>query len=129
MNILETDSAWYCLVSGNELMQGDILENCPIFFPPLNLTLNSLAEGVADFEWEERDVIIMSQSCDLAIGEKKCPEVLLCPLWNRSELTKGHLSTPQGMEDARRGQLPAYHVLNKCELEKAEREFRVADFR
>ena len=80
MNILETDSDWYRLVGGDELMQGDILENCPIFFPPLDLTLNSLVEGEADFMWEERDVIIMSQSCDLAIGKKKCPEVLLCPL-------------------------------------------------
>lgn len=129
MNTLETDSAWYCLVSGDELMQGDILENCLIFFPPPDLTLNSLVQGEADFEWEERDVIVMSQSCDLAIGEKKCPEVLLCPLWNRSELTEGPLSTPQGMEGARKGQLPAYHVLNKCEIEEAEREFRVVDFR
>ena len=70
MNTLETDSPWYCLVNNDELMQGDILENCPIFFPPPDLTLNSLAEGEADFAWEERDVIIMSQSCDLAIGKK-----------------------------------------------------------
>ena len=129
MNILEIDYPWYRLVNGDELEQGDILEDCPVFFPPSDLTLNALEEESADFTWEERDVIVLSQSCDLVKGRKKITEVLLCLLWNRSELTQGHLSTSQGMEDARRGQLPAFHVLNECKLTDAEREFRVVDFR
>ena len=129
MNILEADYPWYCLVNGDELKQGDVLENCPVFFPPSDLTLNSLEEGRADFTWEERDVIVMSQSCDLAKEREKVTEVLLAAMWNRSELPPGHLSTPKGMEEARRGQLPAYHVLNECKLMTVEREFRIVDFR
>ncbi len=30
---------WYCLVNSDELEQGDILEHCPVFAPPLNLIL------------------------------------------------------------------------------------------
>lgn len=128
MTVLETTYPWYCLVSGSELEQGDILENCPVFSPPANLTLSSL-ETVTDFIWEQQDVIIMSQSCDLVEGREKIEEVLLCAVWNRSELTEGHLSKDKGMEDARRGQLPAYHVLNECKLAQVEKEFRVVDFR
>ena len=129
MNILEADYPWYCLVNSDELKQGDILEGCPVFFPPSDLTLNSLEEENADFAWEERNVIVMSQSCDLVKGREKITQVLLCPLWNRSMLTEGHLSTNRGMEDARRGQLPAFHVLDECKLKDTEREFRVVDFR
>ncbi len=125
MNISETTYPWYCLVDGDELQQGDILEDCPVFFPPSNLTLNSLE---ANFIWEERDVIIMSQSCDIIKEREKIREVLLCAVWNRSEITEGHLSTNRGLEDARRGQLPASHVLNECKLLNAEREFRIVDF-
>ncbi len=128
MNALETTYPWYCLVSGLELEQGDILENCPVFSAPANLTLNSSQE-IADFTWEQQDVILMSQSCDLVEGREKIEEVLLCTVWSQSELTEGHLSTPKGMEEARRGQLPAYHVLNECKLAQVEREFRVVDFR
>jgi hypothetical protein len=44
---------WYCLVNGDELEQGDILESCPVFSPPSNLTLKALEEREADFTWEE----------------------------------------------------------------------------
>ena len=114
---------------GDELEQGDILENCPVFSPPSNLTLNSLEDAEVDFTWEERDVIMMSQSYDLNKGREKVTEVLLCAVWNRSELTKGHSSTGKGMEDARRGQLPALDTLNKRKLPNANRELRVVDFR
>ena len=56
-------------------------------------------------------------------------EVLLCSVWNRSELTTGHLSKPKGLEDARRGNLPGFHVLAECDLAGLAREVRVVDFR
>ena len=80
------------------------------------------------FTLDQRDVIIMSQSCDLVKGREKITEVLLCSVWYRSEFTEGHLATEKGMEEARRGQLPSLHVLNKCELPNIEREVRVVDF-
>lgn len=119
---------WYRLVNGDNLEQGDILECCPVFAPPSGLTLNSLEDQDAQFKWAQRDVIIMSQSCDLVKGREKITEVLLCAVWNRSELTEGHLSTNKGMEEARRGQLPAHHVLNECKLQNVPKEVRVVDF-
>ena len=125
MNISKTTYPWYCLVSGDEIEQGDILEGCPIFLPPPNLTLNSLE---ANFRLTQRNVIVMSQSCDMVRGREKITQVLLCFLWNRSEHKRGHLSTDKGMEEARRGQLPAHHVLDECKLGNMEREFRIVDF-
>ena len=128
MNVAKMTFPWYSLVDSDDLEQGDILECCPVFSPPVGLTLNSLGEQEAQFTWAQRDVIIMSQSCDLVKGREKITEVLLCAVWNRSELTQGHLSTDKGMEEARRGQLPAHHVLNECKLQNVEREVRVVDF-
>lgn len=57
-------------------------------------------------------------------------EVLLCPLWRQSELHDGFLSTPKGMEEARRGNVPGAHVLNTCRVPGIEEsEYRVVDFR
>ncbi len=126
MNILEETYPWYCLVEGDELEQGDMLEGCPVCLPPSDLTINSLE---ARFKLTQRNVIVMSQSCDLVKDREKIKEVLLCLVWDRSEHKKGHLSTDKGMEEARRGQLPAHHVLNECKLPETEREIRIVDFR
>ena len=124
--------AWYCLVNDDELEQGDILEYCPVFAPSPDLTLDSLKDGEANFTWEERDVIIMSQSCDLVEGREKVKEVLLCTIWNRSELAElsgGDLSAKAGMEQVRKGRLAGLQMLNKCDIPDAQRDFRVVDFR
>ncbi len=116
---------WYTDTEGDEIEQGDLFEACPVYLP----TLDAREHGIVDFEWEERDLIGLSQTCDLVKGREKLTEVLLCSVWNRSELTTGHLSTPQGMEDARRGKLPGFHVLGECGLAGLEREVRLVDFR
>jgi len=119
---------WYQALSGDDIEQGDILESCPVFLPPEDLAVGSLAQE-AKFRWEDRDVIVLSQSCDLVKGREKVAEVLLCAVWRRSELTEGPLATPKGMEDARRGNLPGFHLLAECTLPGLRREVRVVDFR
>src|SRR5438552_13741613 len=114
---------WYRLIQGTDLAQGDLLEHCPVFLPPADLALAPLSEVA--FEWQERDVIVMSQSCDLVPGREKVTEILLCAVWGRSELTTGHLATARGLEDARRGNLPGYHLLAPCGLPDFNRELRV----
>ena len=125
--LLVDEYPWYGTVDGDDIEQGDILENCPVFLPPDDLDLAS--PETATFPWEDRDVIVMSQSCDMVKSREKVTEVLLCALWNQSELIEGHLATPKGMEDARRGNLPGFHVLAECSLSGFEREVRVVDFR
>lgn len=118
---------WYETVHDDTLEQGDIFENCPVFFPPDDLAEMPLVEAV--FTWKEQDVVVLSQTCDMVVGREKISEALLCPVWLRSELTEGLLATSKGMEEARRGNLPGFHVLASCELPGFEREVRVVDFR
>ncbi|MBX6314441.1 MAG: hypothetical protein IRY99_16230 [Isosphaeraceae bacterium] len=120
---------WYGIVHRLEIAQGDILEGCPVFLPPDDWDLDEGATASVMFRWEERDVIVMTQSCDLVLGREKVSEVLLCPIWGRSELTTGHLATPKGLEDARRGNLPGVHLIATSELEGFHREVRIVDFR
>lgn len=54
----------------------------------------------------------------------------MCAVWRRSEVTdKGPFATTKGLEDARRGNLPGFHLLAECSLPGFERELRVVDFR
>jgi hypothetical protein len=117
---------WFGLASGDDLQQGDILEACPVFAPPADLEPSEPLD--AYFTWEDRDVILLTQTCDLVVGREKVKEVLLCPVWKRSELTEGFLATPKGMEEARRGNVQGFHVLSACALSGFEREVRVIDF-
>jgi len=118
---------WYQVVRGDDIQQGDILDNCPIFSPPRTLEIKTTEEAI--FGWESRDVIVMSQSCDMFKGREKISDVLLCPVWLRSELTETPLGNADGMEDARKGRRPGFLVLNVCREEGHERDFRVVDFR
>jgi hypothetical protein len=105
-------------------MQGDIFERCPVFAPPSNLKVGATKE--CQFSYEERDVIILSQSCDME--QKKITQVLLCLVSDLSEHTRDHLSTPQGKEDARKGSLPGVHMLAACTLPDFKRGIRIVDF-
>jgi hypothetical protein len=118
---------WYQTTRGDDIEQGDFFEACPVFAPPEDLAEGPLAS--ATFRWEERDLIVLSQSCDLVRGREKIADVLLCAAWQRFELTTGYLSSNKGMEDARRGNLPGFHVLAACALSGLAREVRIVDFR
>jgi hypothetical protein len=67
---------WYSVVSGDEIQQGDILESCRVYSPPPEISTDPFSPPV--FKWNERDVIVMSQSCDLVKGREKVEEVLVC---------------------------------------------------
>lgn len=120
---------WYGVVDGDEIEQGDIFENCPVFIPPDELTLT--ADGKpsnADFSWQERDLIVMSQSCDLVKGREKLEEIVLCAVWNRSELPET-LAKIETMEEARKGRLPNIHLIAAFASKGFERGVRIVDFR
>ena len=124
------DYPWYEVVQGDSLEQGDILPRCPVFSPPDRLLVSetSQEESIAEFDWVERDLTVISQTCDLVKGREKVSDVLFCAIWSRGELS-GHLATPRGLEDARRGNLPPYHLLAPCELPGLESDISIVDFR
>ncbi|HOJ61421.1 MAG TPA: hypothetical protein PK878_14150 [bacterium] len=119
---------WYEVVSGDEILQGDIIENCPVFLPPSDLDVTTQNDTV-DFIWEERDVIVMSQSCDLVKSvPNRIDEVMLCGISFPHEFGEKGLKKDE-MEAIRKGHRPAYHILNQCSLPEFICEHRIVDFR
>lgn len=126
------DYPWYDKVSGDNIQQGDIIESCPVLILPSQLSLgpSGTAAEPLDIPFECRDVIVMSQTCDMVKDREKISEVLLCGVWQKSDFTPGQtMADFNDWERARKGQLPGFHVLNKCEIEEFRRDFRIVDFR
>lgn len=74
------------------------------------------------------DVVVLSQSCDLELG--KLQSVIVCPHFSLTDTKTRipHFQQKKGREEARRGILPAYHVLEACSLPGFERGPRVVNF-
>jgi hypothetical protein len=123
---------WFGVIDGDDIEQGDIVENFPVFLPPDDLVVDAKGQpSSTTFKWKEQDLIVMSQSCDLVKDREKVDDILLCAVWKRSELAGDpNLGKDAGrMEDARKGRLPALHVLAASTIGGFEREVRVIDFR
>ncbi|MHA1579508.1 MAG: hypothetical protein ACTSUQ_07765 [Candidatus Freyarchaeota archaeon] len=115
---------WYDIVNGEEeIMQADFISDCPIVVPPLEVS-----EKV-NFEIINYDVVVMSQSCDLV--QRKIDLVLVCPVWPLGEFEKrsDFFRSKKGKEALRQGNVPGYHLLNKCDLKGFESDYMVVDFR
>ena len=96
---------WFQLVAGEELEQGDILEGCPVYQPPEDLAGGESLSPVFDFE--DRDVLLMTQSCDLVADREKMAEVVMCPVWQLSEYKEGLLATSKGAKRCAAATFPA----------------------
>jgi len=126
------DYPWYDIVSGDDIQQGDILENCPVLILPSKLPfdLPTTPSQSYDVPFEGRDVIVVSQTCDMVKGREKISEVLLCAIWKKSDFEPNDkMSKDENWEHARKGHMPGFHVLNKCDLEGFKRDFALVDFR
>jgi hypothetical protein len=115
---------WYEIVEGDRLLQGDFIKQCQIILPP-----NTIELGKVHAEVIEYDVVIMSQSCDLE--QKKLELVLVCPIWSLSEfeIKNPNFKSGKMKESLRRGYLPGYHLLNKCEIDGFQTDYLIVDFR
>ncbi len=118
---------WYRSVNEDDIQQGDVFKNIYVFLPPAELSLD--LEEETEFEYENRDVIVMSQTCDMIKGREKISEALLCAIWGLSELSEINLDKSKDKEDIRRGNRPSLHMLAPCEISGLEREACVVDFR
>src|SRR5208337_1878903 len=108
-------SSWYMLVHDDELQQGDILMQCPLFMPPKGLRSPFDPKAVSSFQWTRHDVIVLSQSCDIKAGQKANPgPVMLCSVRTLSDAAKliDYLGTEFGKNECRDGKMPAYYMLN-----------------
>ena len=75
------------------------------------------------------DVVILSQSCDLAYG--KIESILACPHWPIDTLeNRGDpFNSPKGKEEIRRGNIPGLHLIAQCEIQGFQSKVRVISFR
>ena len=126
------DYPWYDKVSGDDVQQGDILENCPVLILPSELSLGPSGTRTEpqDIPFECRDVVVMSQSCDMVKGQERIPEVLLCGVWKKSDFSPDHsMAKKKNWIYASKGYMPGFHILDKCDLEGFKRDHTVVDFR
>jgi len=116
---------WYEIMDGYEpLLQGDFVTSCPVVIPTTAIESERVSADVIEY-----DVIIMSQSCDLA--QRKLDLVLVCPIWPLNEFEKrsDFFKDKKGKEILRRGNIPGYHLLNKCEIDGFIKDLLIVDFR
>ena len=118
---------WFAVVSGVTLEQGDVLQECPCLeLAWSDLALADLSKPVP-VELRFRDVIIMTQSCDLERSQP--PSVLLCDIVERTKFPASHkLSKSNNLEIAEKGHMPAFHVVAESTISGFERDVSVVDF-
>lgn len=113
------------MVEGDDLLlQGDFIQACPVVVPPTVIEQGKVAADVVEY-----NVVVMSQSCDLA--QRKLSLVLVCPVWPLGDFEKSNdfFKSRKGKEALRQGSVPGYHLLNQCELDGFETDYLVVDFR
>jgi len=122
---------WYEIIEEDNLEQGDVFEKCPVFAiaSPFSLAEYRVTGLGAPFDVLERDVIILTQSCDLVKGRPKVNEVLLCPIWELEKFSdkNEYVRHAKGREEIRQGKHPGFHMLNACNLQSFERPIRLVD--
>jgi hypothetical protein len=67
---------WYEVIEDGELEQGDLLKECPVIAPVLDMSF-PLSDDAIPVDILTFDVVVMTQSCDLV--NDKVKEVILCP--------------------------------------------------
>ncbi|MEZ5357347.1 MAG: hypothetical protein R3F48_00860 [Candidatus Zixiibacteriota bacterium] len=119
-----TEYNWYKQVNGKDpLEQGDIILDCPIITPPDKITVGKHLPAKST----AYDVIIMSQSCDLAA--RKIRIVQVCPIYCLEELSNldAKYRNVGIRNNLRKGKIITMHMLHKCENSKFN-DFLIVDF-
>lgn len=120
---------WYETVRDDSIEQGDILRGFEVLIPrnPPGSDTNEIP-----IDLEAYDVIVMTQTCDIAHG--KVRSLLLCPwwdLWRFIDQANASGQTQWGSdqrEALRRGNLPGYHLLNEASQDGIEIGLGIVDF-
>lgn len=118
---------WYEIVKDKGLEQGDFFFSCQI---PAFLPGTTGVDEPDDFEIgvQERDIIVVTQSCDLQAS--KVENVLVCPVGPINLLEReGYFRSSQGKEEIRRGNVPGLHMIAGCNLEGFISPIRIVYFR
>lgn len=121
-----TQDAWYEIIEGRTLEQGDLLFRCPIFVPS-TLSFPFVEDQEVNFYVDYYDIIVMTQSCDLDNG--KMPDVTLCAHWTLDE-AKQHdpgLAGSGALKEIKNGRRHRYTLLNRSSLLNPPIDLRIVD--
>jgi hypothetical protein len=126
---IQTD--WYIVISNDDsLEQGDIIENCKIIMPQKNdyQALLRKTDTTTKMNYIECNCIILSQSCDLT--NEKIDFVILCPIFTLTKLMEqeSYYKGSAAREQLRQGNQPAYHLLNKVDINGTGEDFYCVSF-
>ncbi len=133
-------SLWFELASNAVLQQGDIIKSCPVPVLPAKYPPdfeNPTAEAPLTFEsvLETRNVIVLSQSCDLI--NEKLASVIVAPIFpverlpelmNNEKLRSEQKNFRSTCDFIREGYSPRFHMLNACGIASHEQEISLVDF-
>lgn len=114
MTIGEQD-AWYEVVEGGTLEQGDLLFQCPVSVL-VSLGLPVAPDQTVQVDIQYIDVVVMTQSCDLRNG--KTPDVVLCAHSGVDEAKQHNLplAKKETLAEILKGRRPRYTLLNRSAL-------------
>jgi hypothetical protein len=118
--------SWYGKVSKSDTPeQGDFIFQCQIVHPKI---AEIKEDEESDFDAEEYDVIILSQSCDLLY--EKINLALVCPFYTLTELESIDPNYRSiGKKNAlRNGFIIGMHLLDKCNINGIN-DYLVVDFK
>jgi len=117
---------WWTEIDGKEISQGDFLANCPVPIVPdsFDPTLEEVGLTI-----EERDVIIITQSCDLF--NNKANLVALCPVYSliEMELKIPRYTEKNAWEAVRQGRNEGLHMISSFNGPDQNKSSMVVDFR
>lgn len=123
---------WYEVVDGTELLQGDILPQCPTLTPLDPITWPILPDAKFSVGVTKRDLVVMTQSCDLS--NDKIEEIVLAQLvgWSqivRNESKQGNpfIQSVQFRKQLIGGNVPGLSLLHK-RLPEPALPWSVVDF-
>lgn len=105
-----TEVSWWRATRGDALAQGDYLEDCPV--PIVPDAFDPIIGMDIEFAIEKYNVIILSQSCDLA--QAKVKSVVVCPIYTLQEIQSvlPQYSKLTSWEPVRRGQVEGWHMIS-----------------
>lgn len=121
-----SQEAWYELVEGGALEQGDLLFQCPVSVL-VSEEFPLTPEQPVQVDILMLDMVVMTQSCELE--NSKTPDVVLCAHWDIEEAKRQGL--PLGRKDSlteiQKGRRPRYTLLNRSAMPQKPLDLRIVD--